>query len=116
MQAAEKAGDANAYEWLLDLRQIAMDVKDEQTQANLLLQVIHAFISEAAAAAPAAAASQAGYRQQPAGMLGGGMLGGGGPLAGAGPFSGFLSGGFGRAMEMGAGIGLGQSLIGSIFN
>ena len=41
MQAAEKAGDANAHEWLLDLKQIAMDVNDEQTQANLLLQAIH---------------------------------------------------------------------------
>jgi hypothetical protein len=41
-------------------------------------------------------------------MLGGGMLGG--PMMG-----GYFGGGFARAMEMGAGIGLGQSLIGSIF-
>jgi hypothetical protein len=32
-----------------------------------------------------------------------------------GPFGGFLGGGFGRAMMMGGGIGLGESLIGSIF-
>jgi hypothetical protein len=30
-------------------------------------------------------------------------------------FGGFLGGGFGRAMEMGAGIGLGEDLINSIF-
>jgi hypothetical protein len=95
LQAAEQAGDANASDWLLDLKQIAMDVKDEQTQANLLLQGIHAYISEVASQAP-----QQG--RQPMGM-GGGMFGG------------FLGGGFGRAMEMGAGIGLGQDLIGSIF-
>jgi hypothetical protein len=109
MQAAEKAGDANAHEWLLDLRQIAMDVRDEQTQANLLLQAIHAFISETAQsipAQPAPTAPVAGYQQPAAASPGGGLLGGGG-----GPLSGFLGGGFGHAMELGAGIG-----ISSIFN
>ena len=112
MQAAQKAGDANAQEWLLDLRQIAMDVNDEQTQANLLLQAIHQYVSEAVqqAAAPLAAAP-AGYQQQPMAAPAGGMLGGAG-----GPFAGFLGGGFGRAMELGAGVGLGSSLISSIFN
>jgi hypothetical protein len=110
MQAAQKAGDANAQEWLLDLKQIAMDVNDEQVQANLLLQSIHAFISEAAQAAPPAAAAPVAYPQQPMAPGVGGLLGGGGP------FAGFLGGGFGRAMEMGAGVGLGSSLISSIFN
>ncbi len=32
-----------------------------------------------------------------------------------GMFGGLLGGGFGRAMEMGAGIGLGDQLINSIF-
>lgn len=111
MQTAEKAGDANAHEWLLDLKQIAMDVNDEQMQANLLLQAIHAFVSEQVQAAPAAAAPPAGYPQQPIAAGVGGILGGG-----AGPFAGFLGGGFGRAMELGAGVGLGSSLISSIFN
>jgi hypothetical protein len=75
-----------------------------------LLQAIHAFVTETVQAAPPAAAPPAGYQQQPMGAGVGGMLGGGGP------FAGFLSGGFGRAMEMGAGVGLGQSLINSIFN
>jgi hypothetical protein len=146
MQAAEKNGDTNAKEWLLDLKQIAMDVRDEQTQANFLLQAIHAFLTEAAQlppAQPAPTAPVANFQQpapalqaihaltdeapqaQPAPMATpvagpqpeaasptGGMFGGGG----GGRLSGFLGGGFGRAMELGAGVGLGDSLINSIFN
>jgi hypothetical protein len=145
MQAAEKTGDTNAKEWLLDLKQIAMDVRDEQTQANFLLQAIHAFITETAQSLPtqpAPTAPVADYQQpapalqaihaltdqpppaQPAPTapvagqqtaaagLGGGMFGG----VGGGRLSGFLGGGFGRAMELGAGVGLGDSLINSIFN
>ncbi len=36
-------------------------------------------------------------------------------MGGGGMFGGLLGGGFGRAMEMGAGIGLGEDLINSIF-
>ncbi len=42
-------------------------------------------------------------QQMGGGMFGGGMLGG------------LLNSGFGRAMEVGAGIGLGEDLINSIF-
>jgi hypothetical protein len=45
-------------------------------------------------------------------QMGGGMFGGGG---GGGMLSGLLNSGFGRAMEVGAGIGLGEDLINSIF-
>jgi hypothetical protein len=44
LQAAGQAGDTNAREWLLDLKQIALDVKDEQIQVNGLLQAIHTFV------------------------------------------------------------------------
>jgi hypothetical protein len=40
---------------------------------------------------------------------------GGMGMGGGGMFGGLLGGGFGRAMEMGAGIGLGEDLINSIF-
>lgn len=53
LQAAAQAGDTNAPEWLLDLKQVAL--------------------------------------------------------------GGFLNSGFGRAMELGAGIGLGEDIINSIF-
>jgi hypothetical protein len=126
MQAAEKAGDGNATEWLADLKQIAEDISDEQTQANALLQAIHQFITNIARAQSDASPEkpplfapghepqeeqEQGYQR--GGPFGGGMLGGGmlgGPMMG-----GYFGGGFARAMEMGAGIGLAQSLIGSIF-
>jgi hypothetical protein len=114
LQSAAASGDANAKEWLLDLRQIALDVKDEQMQVNNLLTALHQFVANAAqevqqAQAQAQAQPQPGY-QQPMGRVGMGMGGG----MGGGMFGGFLGGGFGRAMEMGAGIGLGQDLINSI--
>jgi hypothetical protein len=43
----------------------------------------------------------------------GGMFGGG--AGGGGMLGGFLNSGFGRAMELGAGIGLGEDIINSIF-
>ena len=36
MQAAEKAGDANATEWRNDLKQVAQDIDAEQTQVKML--------------------------------------------------------------------------------
>ena len=93
LQAASQAGNSDAKEWLLDLKQIALDVKDEQVQVNEVLQAIHGFV----------ASSNQQMQQAPQQQGGGGMFGG------------FLGGGFGRAMEMGAGIGLGEDLINSIF-
>ncbi len=130
MQAAEKAGDANATAWLGDMKLIVQDISDEQTQAKVLLLAIHGFIKEAAAA-PASAGSEEkpplfapGHepeeqpQQQPVyrqpGMFGG-MMGGGMMMGGPMMMGGYMGGGFARAMEMGAGIGLGQSLISSIF-
>jgi uncharacterized protein YoxC len=127
MQAADKAGDSNATEWLADLKQIAEDIGAEQTQANALLQAIHGFISNVAQTqadassqkpplfAPGHEPQEEQQQSQPrGGRFGGGMLGGG--MLGGGPMmGGYFGGGFARAMEMGAGIGLGQSLIGSIF-
>jgi hypothetical protein len=134
MQAAEKAGDTNATDWLSDLKLIAQDISDEQTQANTLLQAIHGWVNDLAQASAAEPDAKpplyaVGHepenqpqpvQQQPyqqggglfGGMMGGGMMGGG--MRG-GPFGGFLGGGFGQAMMMGGGIGLGESLIGSIF-
>jgi len=111
LQAAAQGGDQNAKEWLLDLKQIALDVKDEQMQVNNLLSALHQFVANAdqqlqQAAAPA---PQQAAMQRPA-MGGMGM----GMGMGGGMFGGLLGGGFGRAMEMGAGIGLGQDLINSI--
>ena len=58
LQAAEQAGDKNATEWLTDLKQVAQDIDDEQTQVKTLLLAVHGFIGEianASAQQPAAA-------------------------------------------------------------
>lgn len=121
MQAAEKAGDANATGWLADLKKIAQDVDDEQTQVKSLLLAIHDFVGNIAQTAdskpPLFAPGQepAGMdqpQQQHHGVLGG-MLGGG--MMGGGMFGGYYGGGFGRAMEMGMAMNLGANLVGSIF-
>ena len=123
MQAAEQAGDKNATEWLGDLKQVAQDIDDEQTQAKALLLALHSFIAGVAQGQEAAAADSAAhpplyapgqepaaqappqtvYVQQPGMGMGGGMFGG------------YMGGGFARSMEMGAAMGLGSSLISSIF-
>jgi len=109
LQSAADGGDEKAKEYLLDLKQIALDIKDEQMQVNNLLSALHQFVANAAQQAQAAPAPQQPMPQQQMGRGGFGMGGGGGM------FGGFLGGGFGRAMEMGAGIGLGEDLINSIF-
>jgi hypothetical protein len=135
MQAAEKAGDTNATEWLGDLKQVAQDIDDEQTQVKALLLAIHDFIGGVAQTqqvspavaegkpplfAPGQEPGEGEGAQQPApqrhGMLGG-MLGGmtGGGMMGGGMFGGYYGGGFGRAMEMGMAMNLGANLVNSIF-
>jgi hypothetical protein len=105
LQEAADAGDQNAREWLLDLKGVALDIKDEQMQVNNLLTAIHGFVANANQAPPVYAQPVQQQPQQvyPQQQRRGGMFGN------------FLGGGFGQAMEMGAGIGLGEDLINSIF-
>lgn len=73
LQAAQKAGDANATEWMADLEHIAHDIDGEQAQVKSLLLAIHAFINGLAQAhaqetAPASAPAgdgSAGAQGQP---------------------------------------------------
>jgi ABC-type transporter Mla subunit MlaD len=44
IQNAAKAGDPNAREWLLDLKEVALNLRDEQGQVKELLQALHAFV------------------------------------------------------------------------
>ncbi|HUC16517.1 MAG TPA: hypothetical protein VMA37_02385 [Acetobacteraceae bacterium] len=117
---AAKAGNQDAREWLLDLKSIALALQAEQNQVGLLLQALHGFVANQGAnqgammPAPAQNPTQgpwsggppmgAGYQSGfGTGPMGGGMLGG------------FLNSGFGRAVEMGLGFGLGDDLINKIF-
>jgi hypothetical protein len=121
LQTAAQGGNQDAREWLLDLREIALAIQAEQNQVGALLRALHGFVMNQAqqvaslpqtTPSPWVGAPQVppqgypppGY-QQPgySAQQGGGMLGG------------FLNSGFGRALTMGAGFGIGDDLINSIF-
>ena len=112
LQAASTAGNPNAREWLLDLKEITLGIQQEQGQTALLLQGIHTMVDnhvQATAPQPQYQPTQyqpaQQYQQAP--MAGG--MGGGGMLQR------FLGGGMGRAIMTGAGFGIGDDLINQIF-
>lgn len=125
LQTAAQAGDQRAREWLLDLREVALAVREEESQVGSLLQAMHGFTSNQLQAPPP---QQQQYQQQPyqpqqpyppqqpyqqpypPQYEPGYNTGGGGN-----PLSGFLNSGFGRAIETGLGFGLGEDLIERIF-
>jgi hypothetical protein len=128
LQAAAAAGDTNAREWMLDLKEVALGVQQEEGQVSLLLQSIHSMVDN-----HVQSAGQPGYQQQQQpgyqqgyqqqqpgyqqgyqpqqGYQQGGMMGGGG----GGMLQSFLGGGFGRAIVSGAGFGIGDDIINKIF-
>jgi len=103
LQTAAAAGDSNAREWMLDLKEITLGVQQEQGQVSLLLQSIHSMVDNHVQAMGQPQYQQPGYQQPQYQQGGGGML------------QQFLSGGFGRAIMTGAGFGIGDDLINHIF-
>ena len=72
MSTAAAGGDPNAREWGLDLKEIALAIRDEQSATTELLQSIHALLDDhVAAAAVQSPRYQQGYPQQ---AQGGGAL------------------------------------------
>ena len=111
LQAAAQGGNTDAREWQLDLRELALAVQAQQQQMNSLLQAIHGMWQaehdrlQGGAVQPVQqqpAYAPGGYPQQQSGGFGS-ML------------HGLLGSGFGQAVAMGAGIGLGEDLISQIF-
>ena len=120
LQSAAQGGDQQAREWLLDLRELALAFRAEQDQVGTLLQSLHGFVAnEAQAQAQAQAQYQQPAQQQPWGAPQAGSVqpgqGYSPPQSGTGLLGGFLNSGFGRAIEMGAGFGIGDDLINKIF-
>ena len=119
LQAASDKGDQNAREWMLDLKEIALSIQEEENQATALLQSIHDFVVNNLQAPPAPTYQQAPpaptYQQAPppqpvyqqAPMYEQPQRGG--------TLSRFMGSGFGQAIVTGAGFGLGADLINSIF-
>jgi hypothetical protein len=103
LQAAAAAGDPNAREWMLDLKEITLGVQQEQGQVSLLLQSIHSMVNNHVQTMAQPGYQQPGYQQPQYQQGPGGML------------QQFLSGGFGRAIVTGAGFGIGDDIINKIF-
>jgi hypothetical protein len=144
LQDSVQSGDQKAREWQLDLREIAMQIQQEQNQVTSLLQAIHTFVANQAQQ-PAVQQPQPTYQQptyqpqqpmypqqqpgyqQPMYQQPGYQQPGYAqePYAapqqyyqqqGGGGFSRFLNSGFGRAIAQGAGFGIGDDLINDLFN
>jgi hypothetical protein len=120
LQAAAQNGDNQAREWLLDLRELALSFREEQNQMSNLLQSLHGFVSSQNQAMGGGQVSggQFGGSQQGPQATGGFAPGYGSPQqqpAGGGMFGNFLNSTFGRAIETGAGFGIGDDLIKEIF-
>ena len=128
LQAAAAAGDMNAREWMLDLKEVALGFQQEEGQVSLLLQSIHSMVDDHVQSTGQPGYQQQGYPQpqgyqqpqqgyqqqgyqQPQYQQQGGMMGGGG----GGMLQSFLGGGFGRAIVTGAGFGIGDDIINKIF-
>lgn len=110
LQAAAGSGDANAREWQLDLKEVALAIREEEDKTTNLLQSIHGMVDAHVQTAQVAPPPQQQYPTQPAYPQAGF-----GPGMGGGMLQRFLGGGFGRAIATGAGFGIGDELIQSIF-
>jgi len=125
LQAAAAAGDMNAREWMLDLKEVALGVQQEEGQVSLLLQSIHSMVDNHMQSNGQPGYQQGyqpqqgyqqgyqqqGYQPQQGYQQQGGLMGGGG----GGMLQSFLGGGFGRAIVTGAGFGIGDDIINKIF-
>jgi hypothetical protein len=138
LATASGAGDSNAREWQLDLKEIALAIRDEENTATALLQAIHAVVdSHVQTVAPQPAAYQpppppnqpppppyqppnlypqppayqqpVNYAPEPQYQSGGYGQNTGGTLHH------FLGSTFGRAIVTGAGFGIGDDIINDIF-
>jgi hypothetical protein len=111
LTTAAAAGDQNAREWGLDLKEIALAIRDEQSTTTELLQSIHSLVDNHVATeppvpqyAPPAPQYAPPPQYQQAAPAPGGTL------------QRFLGGRFGQAIVTGAGIGIGDDIVNSIFD
>ncbi len=109
LQKLQSSGNQDAREWLLDLKDIALSVQSEQNQMFSFLQTLHQSIPQVNDQCFTQPVQNQGYvsqQQQPQYQQ---------PQQKKGFFSSLLGSGFGQAIEMGAGFGIGDDLINSIF-
>jgi uncharacterized protein YhaN len=104
LQIVSQTGDQNAREWLLDLKELALTIRNEQQQVLTLMQTMHLAVQNDQQYAQS---DQQGYAAQGQSEHGN--------TQDRGFLSEFASSGFGRALEMGAGFGIGDGIISSLF-
>ncbi|MGB8406128.1 MAG: hypothetical protein WCE30_18880 [Mycobacterium sp.] len=126
LATAVAAGDVNAREWQLDLKEIALAVRDEESATGAVFQAIHALVDSHVQSAPIPEPQyqqpqyqqpaypppgqyqQPQYQQpayaQPQYQQAGGTL------------QRFLGGNFGQSIVRGAGFGIGDDIVNSIFD
>ena len=112
-QGSEKNPDAR--EWMLDLKQLALNIQQEQMQGMAVMQSMHQAVQNDMAAMrnQNGAQWQPGYPQTP--QLGYPQQQVSAPGNGGGFLSSLEHSGFGQAIMMGAGFGIGDDIINSIF-
>ena len=115
LSAAAAAGDTNAREWQLDLREIALAIRDEEGTTGSVFQSIHALVANHVQTAepqyqPPAPQYQPQY-QQPAYVEPQYQ-----PQQSGGTLQRFLGGNFGQSIVRGAGFGIGDDIVNSIFD
>ena len=114
LQTESANGNQQAREWVLDLKEIALAIQSQQQQMAGLLQALHGYVAnQEQAYGGGAPAQQPAYMQPGYAQPGYAQPGYGQPQQGG--MGGFLQSGFGRAMTMGLGFGLGDDLINKIF-
>lgn len=114
LKTAADGGNQDAREWLLDLKELALNIQTEQQQVMNLMQAMHQAVQNDMAAMQGNPSQQwqPGYPQTPQSQPQGyGQQ----PQQGGGFLSSVEHSGFGKMIMMGAGFGIGDDLINSIF-
>lgn len=115
LQKLQSSGNQDAREWLLDLKDIALSVQSEQNQMFSFLQTLHRNIPQVDDQCFTQPAQNQGYVQPQQPQSQQFQTQQQQPQQKKGFFSSLLGSGFGQAIEMGAGFGIGDDLINSIF-
>lgn len=118
--SAAAATDSSAREWALDLREIALAVRDEQATTTELLQAIHGLVDDhvqqVTAPRPQEEYSVATPYQPPTQYQAAPQYQPQYQPQGGGPLQRFLGGRLGQAIVSGAGFGIGDDVVNSIFD
>ncbi|HEX5406311.1 MAG TPA: hypothetical protein VFX16_28890 [Pseudonocardiaceae bacterium] len=115
LQAAASAGDQNAREWLLDLKEVTLGFQQEQNQVTLLLQAIHSFVANQPPQRPIYQQQQPQYQQYPPQYQQPPIYQQQPQYYNQGGYGGFMGSSFGQAIAAGAGFAIGEEIIDDIF-